>query len=102
MNIFYDKIDEKSVFYQYGDRKDQGEIDWNSVGKFIILIVFGMEHFLFIIVFLIKRWVSNLEDWTTLYKKRKIQKQKLSKIKVKKSLLLASKFGYQELEEKKS
>lgn len=93
MNIFYDKIDEKSVFYQYGDRKNQGEIDWNSIGKFIILIVFGMEHFLFILVFLIKRWVSNLEDWTSLYKKRKIQKQKLSKIKTKRNLMLASKFG---------
>lgn len=93
MNIFYDKIDEKSVFYQYGDRKDQGEIDWNTVGKFIILIVFGMEHFLFILVFLIKKWVDNIEDWTTLYKKRKIQKQKLSKIKAKKNLMLASKYG---------
>jgi hypothetical protein len=99
INFFYKQIDEKSVFYQYGDRKFQEEIDWNHVGKFVILFVFGLEHFLFIIIFLIKKWVGSIENWTTLYKKRKIQKQKLSKMKSKRDLLLASKYLSQQQKE---
>lgn len=91
LNLINEKIDESSVFYTIGDKKNETEISWDTFGKYIILIVFALEHFLFILIWIFKAFVNRMEDWTTLYKKRKIQKQKLKKNKMKDGISEASK-----------
>ena len=36
-------------------------------GKYMIAIVFIIEHFLFISMWLIRRYISNKKDWADIY-----------------------------------
>ena len=52
-----------------------------GMGRYVILIVFVIEHVCFIGFWMIKKWADSREDWTDVYRKRKEFKMKLNKIK---------------------
>ena len=55
----------------------------SGMGRYVVLIVFVIEHICFIGFWMIKKWEAGREDWTGVYRKRKEFKLKLSKMKAK-------------------
>jgi len=53
----------------------------SGMGRYVVFIVFIIEHICFIGFWMIKKWSAGREDWTVVYRKRKEFKLKLSKMK---------------------
>ena len=68
------------LFEAVPDTKHLLEADIKSgMGRYVVLIVFVIEHICFIGFWMIKKWSDGREDWTIIYRNRKEFKLKLSK-----------------------
>ena len=86
---FLFRIYKKHVINAGDDELDLFEADpKKGMGRYVVLIVFALEHIFFIGIWLVRRWVLNQEDWTNIYRKRKEYKSKLSKKKINREITL--------------
>ena len=53
----------------------------DEVVKYIVAIVFVLEHLLFVVIWIARKCVLSREDWTDVYWSRKLYKQKIKKLK---------------------
>lgn len=55
----------------------------NGMGRYVVFIVFVIEHICFVGFWAIKKWADGREDWTGIYRRRKEFKMKLNKGEIK-------------------